>query len=417
MMAKDYGELALKLHRERRGKIAISSKVEVNNSADLSVAYTPGVAQPCLRIAEDPRAIYEYTNKGNFVAVVSDGTAVLGLGNIGGPASMPVMEGKCVLFKEFGGVDAFPICLRTRDPEEVICVVKNISPTFGGINLEDIKAPECFYIEKRLKEVTDIPIFHDDQHGTAVVTLAGLYNALKIVGKKMEEIKIVINGAGSAGTAIAKLLLGSGVKNLVVCDRQGALCAGKKQLTWAQEELAAITNPHREEGTLREVIVGADVFIGVSAPGVLTVEDVKNMAKEAVIFALANPVAEIEPEEAKAGGARIIATGRSDYPNQVNNVLAFPGIFRGALDVRATEINEEMKLAAAKALANLVSPEALNEEYIIPAPFDFSIGPQIAAAVAVAAVQSGVATLSTTYEEELIRAQEIIYRKNRHRYS
>lgn len=412
MMAKDYGELALKLHRERQGKIAVTSKVEVNTSADLSIAYTPGVAQPCLKIAENPQAIYEYTSKGNFVAVVSDGTAVLGLGNIGGAAAMPVMEGKCVLFKEFGGVDAFPICLRTRDPEEVIQVVKNISPTFGGVNLEDIKAPECFYIEKRLKEVTDIPVFHDDQHGTAAVTLAGLYNALKIVGKKLAEIKIVINGAGSAGTAIAKLLLSSGAKNIVVCDRQGALCAGKKQFTWAQEELAAITNPQREKGTLREVLAGADIFIGVSAPRVLTAEDVKKMAKEAVIFALANPVPEIEPEEAKAGGARIIATGRSDHPNQVNNVLAFPGIFRGALDVRATEINEEMKLAAARALADLVEPKKLSEECIIPAPFDFAVGPQIAAAVAVAAVKSGVATLSTTYEEELNRAREIIC-KNR----
>lgn len=412
MMGKDYGELALKLHRERQGKIAITSKVEVKTSADLSVAYTPGVAQPCLKIAEDPQAIYEYTNKGNFVAVVSNGTAVLGLGNIGGAASLPVMEGKCVLFKEFGGVDAFPICLRTRDPEEVIQVVKNISPTFGGINLEDIKAPECFYIEKRLKEVTDIPVFHDDQHGTAVVTLAGLYNALKIVGKQLAEVKIVINGAGSAGTAITKLLLSSGARNIVVCDRQGALCAGEKQFTWAQEELAALTNPQREKGTLQEVLAGADVFIGVSAPRLLTAEDVKKMATDAIIFALANPVPEIEPAEAKAGGARIIATGRSDHPNQVNNVLAFPGIFRGALDVRATEINEEMKLAAAKALADLVEPKMLSEECIIPVPFDFAIGPRIAAAVAVAAVQSGVATLPTTYEEELDRAQAIIC-KNR----
>jgi len=407
-VSKDYGELALEVHRKNKGKIAITSKVPLKSSEDLSVAYTPGVAQPCLKIAYNPQAVYEYTNKGNFVAVVSDGTAVLGLGNIGGAASMPVMEGKCVLFKEFGGVDAFPICLDTQDPEEIISLVQNIAPTFGGINLEDIKAPECFYIERELKARTDIPIFHDDQHGTAVVTLAGLYNALRVVEKKMEKVKIVINGAGSAGTAIAKLLLGSGVKNVILCDRQGAIYPGAKGLTWAQEELASVTNPQRVKGSLAQVLSGADVFIGVSVPSILSKVHVKSMAEEAIIFALANPIPEIDPVEAREGGARIIATGRSDYPNQVNNVLAFPGIFRGALDVRATEINEEMKIAAAKALADMVTPEDLRRERIIPAPFNFEIGPKIAAAVAVAAVRAGVARIDTTYEEELSRAEQII---------
>lgn len=407
-MAKNYGELALELHRKHRGKIAVTSKVPVRNREDLSVAYTPGVAQPCLEIAENPRDIYEYTNKGNFVAVVSEGSAVLGLGNIGGAASMPVMEGKCVLFKEFGGIDAFPICLRSQEPEEVIATVKNISPTFGGVNLEDIKAPECFYIEQRLKAETDIPIFHDDQHGTAVVTMAGLYNALKIVGKKMENLKVVINGAGAAGTAICKLMLNSGIRNIILCDRQGALYSGKAGLNQAKEELAQNTNPHREEGTLAEVIRGADVFVGVSGPGVLTAEMVRSMAKDPIVFAQANPVPEIDPSEATVAGARIIATGRSDYPNQINNVLAFPGIFRGALDVRASDINEEMKIAAAKALAGMVKDDELREDYIIPPPFDFTIGPRVAAAVAVAAVESGVARIKTTYEEELARAGKII---------
>ena len=398
------------MHRRFQGKIAVTAKVPVKNREDLSVAYTPGVAQPCLEIAKNPAEIYAYTNKGNLVAVVSDGTAVLGLGDIGGAASMPVMEGKCVLFKEFGGVDAFPICLKTKDPDAIIATVANISPTFGGVNLEDIKAPECFYIERRLKEETDIPIFHDDQHGTAVVTLAGLFNSLKIVGKKKENLRVVISGAGAAGTAIGKLLLSFGIRNVILCDRQGAISRGRSNLNWAKEELAALTNPDLEQGSLADVIRGADVFIGVSAPGVLTAEMVRTMAREAIVFAQANPVPEIDPAAAKAGGARIVATGRSDYPNQINNVLAFPGIFRGALDVRARDINEPMKIAAAKALAETVEPGQLAEDFIIPPPFDLRIGTKVAAAVAVAAVESGVATLAATYEEELKRAGKFILR-------
>ena len=398
------------MHRRFQGKIAVTAKVPVKNREDLSVAYTPGVAQPCLEIAKNPAEIYAYTNKGNLVAVVSDGTAVLGLGDIGGAASMPVMEGKCVLFKEFGGVDAFPICLKTKDPDAIIATVANISPTFGGVNLEDIKAPECFYIERRLKEETDIPIFHDDQHGTAVVTLAGLFNSLKIVGKKKENLRVVISGAGAAGTAIGKLLLSFGIRSVILCDRQGAISRGRSNLNWAKEELAALTNPDLEQGSLADVIRGADVFIGVSAPGVLTAEMVRTMAREAIVFAQANPVPEIDPAAAKAGGARIVATGRSDYPNQINNVLAFPGIFRGALDVRAKDINEPMKIAAAKALAETVEPGQLAEDFIIPPPFDLRIGTKVAAAVAVAAVESGVATLAATYEEELKRAGKFILR-------
>lgn len=410
-MAKNYGELSVELHRRFQGKIAVSSKVPVKSREDLSLAYTPGVAQPCLEIAKNPLDIYEYTNKGNFVAVVSDGTAVLGLGDIGGPASMPVMEGKCVLFKEFGGVDAFPICLKSKDPEAVIATVVNLSPTFGGVNLEDIKAPECFYIERRLKEETDIPIFHDDQHGTAVVTLAGLFNALKIVGKKKENIKVVISGAGAAGTSISNLLVSSGMGNVILCDRHGAIYKGRDNLNWAKDELAEVTNPSQEKGSLAEVLKGADVFIGVSAPGLVTMEMVRTMAEEPIVFAQANPIPEIDPDAAKAGGARIIATGRSDYPNQINNVLAFPGIFRGALDVRAKDINEPMKVAAAQALADIVRPDELKEDYIIPAPFDMSIGAKVAASVAVAAIESGVAARKTTYEEELKRAEKIILKQ------
>lgn len=410
MMAKNYGELALEMHRKFHGKLAVSLKVPVENKEDLSIAYTPGVAQPCLEIARNPSEIYNYTNKGNFVAVVSNGTAVLGLGDIGGPASMPVMEGKCVLFKRFGGVDAFPICLQSKDPDSVIATVVNLSSTFGGVNLEDIKAPECFYIERQLKEQTDIPIFHDDQHGTAVVTLAGLINALKIVGKTKEQIKVVISGAGAAGTAITKLLLNSGIRNVIICDRQGAIFRGRNNLNWAKTELAELTNPDQEKGSLAQVLKGADVFIGVSAPGLLTTEMIRTMAPEAIVFAQANPVPEIDPAAAKAGGARIIATGRSDYPNQINNVLAFPGIFRGALDVRAKDINEAMKVAAAEALAATVAPTQLAEDYIIPAPFDLNIGVKIAAAVAVAAVKSGVATLETTYEAELEQAKKLIFK-------
>jgi malate dehydrogenase (oxaloacetate-decarboxylating) len=407
-MGKDYGKLALKVHQEHQGKIAVRSKVPLRTREDLSLAYTPGVAEPCLRIAANPEDIYKYTSKRNLVAVVSDGSAVLGLGNIGGGASMPVMEGKCVLFKAFGGVDAFPIGLNTQNPEEVIATVKNIAPAFGGINLEDIKAPECFIIEKRLKEETDIPIFHDDQHGTAIVTLAGLLNGLKLAGKELSQVKIVINGAGAAGTAIAKLLLNSGARHIVTLDREGAIYQGRPKLNWAKEELASFTNHDRETGPLDRVICGADVFIGVSSPHVLSGEMVRTMNSQPIIFAQANPVPEIEPSLAKAAGAFIIATGRSDYPNQINNVLAFPGIFRGALDVRAREINEAMKIAAAVALAEMVDPKRLNPEFVIPEALDFTVGSQVAAAVAAAAVSSGVAAAPRTYEAELEQARALI---------
>lgn len=407
-MSKNYAELSLKMHQDYQGKISVRPKVTLRNRDDLSMAYTPGVAEPCLKIADNPDDIYKYTCKGNTVAVVSDGSAVLGLGNIGGDASIPVMEGKCVLFKVFGGVDAFPICLQSQDPETTIATVKNISAVFGGVNLEDIKAPECFIVERRLKEETKIPIFHDDQHGTAIVTLAGLYNALKLANKKIKDIKIVINGAGAAGTAICKLLIKSGVKNIVMLDRQGAIYSGRDKINWAKEELAQITNLNREKGSLAEVIVGADVFIGVSSPNVLNAEMVKKMNSKSIIFAQANPVPEIDPDLAKAAGAFIVATGRSDYPNQINNVLAFPGVFRGTLDVRAADINEEMKIAAAEALAEMVGPDQLNPELIIPQALDFSVGPRVAAAVAVAAMKSGVATIETTYDLELAKANSII---------
>lgn len=386
-----YGDESLKMHKEKKGKLEVIGKVKVETREDLSIAYTPGVAQPCIEIAKDKDKVYDYTIKGNTVAIVSNGTAVLGLGNIGAEAGIPVMEGKALLFKEFGGVDAFPICLDTEDPEEIIKTVKLIAPVFGGINLEDIKAPECFYIEARLKEELNIPVFHDDQHGTAVVVLAGLYNALRLVNKKLEDAKIIINGAGSAGIAVCKLLLNAGARNIIMCDRKGAIYRGEESLNPAQQEIALETNKEMKKGVLAEVIKGIDVFIGVSAPGVLTSEDVRNMNKDAIIFAMANPTPEIMPEEAKKGGARVIATGRSDFANQINNVLVFPGIFKGALAVRSKEINEEMKLAAAKAIANLITFEELNEEYIIPNVFDPRVADEVAKEVMRIAREIGVA--------------------------
>ncbi|MBE6065928.1 NAD-dependent malic enzyme [Clostridium cochlearium] len=373
----DVKEMALKLHSEKKGKLEVVGKIPVKNRKDLALAYTPGVAEPCMHIAKDKKNVYEYTTKGNMVAVVTNGTAVLGLGNIGPEAALPVMEGKALLFKEFANVDAFPICLDTEDPEEIIKTVKLIAPGFGGINLEDIKAPECFYIEERLKKELDIPVFHDDQHGTAIVVLAGIYNALKIVGKKLEEAKILINGAGSAGIAICKLLLNAGAKNIVMCDINGALIEGDESLNPAQKEIAKVTNREKEKGKLVDVIKDKDIFIGVSGPKLLTKEMVSTMAKDSIVFAMANPEPEILPDEAKAGGARVVATGRSDFPNQINNVLVFPGIFRGALDVKAKEINEEMKIAAARGVANLIKEEDLNEDYIIPDPFNKEVAESV----------------------------------------
>lgn len=364
----------------------------VKTKDDLSLAYTPGVAQPCLEIQKDIEKSYELTRRHNLCAVITDGSAVLGLGDIGPEAGMPVMEGKCVLFKSFGGVDAFPLCVKTKNVDEFVETVYNISGSFGGINLEDIAAPRCFEIERKLKEKCDIPIFHDDQHGTAVITLAGLTNALKVVGKKKEDVKIVTSGAGAAAIAITKLLLSAGFKDITMCDRRGAIYAGRQGLNWIKEEMAQVTNLGRKDGSLADMLVGADVFIGVSAPGTVTTEMVRTMNKDAIIFACANPTPEIFPDDAKAGGARVVSTGRSDYPNQINNVLAFPGIFRGAFDVRASDINEEMKMAAAEALAGLVGDE-LSEDYIIPAAFDPRVGPAVAKAVAEAARKSGVARI------------------------
>lgn len=386
-------EESLKFHEDKRGKIEIVSRVEINSSMDLSLAYTPGVAQPCLEIHNDPDKAYTYTRKWNTIAVVSDGTAVLGLGDIGPLASLPVMEGKAVLFKSFADVDAFPIILDTKNVDEIVETIVRIAPSFGGINLEDISAPRCFEIEKRLKERLDIPVFHDDQHGTAIVVLAGLINALKLANKKLSGIKVVVNGAGAAGTSITRLLLSSGVKNIVVCDKNGSLYRGMEFIDEAKDELANITNPDNLNGALAEVITGADVFIGVSAPGVLTKEMVKSMNRDSIIFAMANPTPEIFPEDARAAGARIIGTGRSDFPNQVNNVLAFPGIFRGALDVRARNINEAMKVAAAYAIAESISPENLNDNNIIPKAFDREVQKKVAAAVRKAAVDSGAARI------------------------
>ena len=389
----NYAEESLRLHGEWKGKIEVIATVPVATKEDLSLAYTPGVAQPCLEIQKDVTKSYELTRRHNLCAVITDGTAVLGLGDIGPEASMPVMEGKCVLFKSFGDVDAIPLCVKTKDVDEFVQTVYNISGSFGGINLEDISAPRCFEIERKLKEKCDIPIFHDDQHGTAVITLAGLTNALKVVGKRKEDVKIVTSGAGAAAIAIVKLLLSAGFRNIVMTDRTGAIYEGRENLNWIKAEMATQTNLQKETGKLCDVIRGADVFIGVSGPGTLTTEIVKTMNHDAIIFACANPTPEIFPEDAKAGGAAVIATGRSDYPNQINNVLAFPGIFRGTFDVRASDINEEMKMAAANALASLVSDEELCADYIIPAAFDPRVGPAVAKAVAEAAMKSGVARI------------------------
>ena len=389
----DYAKESLRLHGEWKGKIEVVSTVPTENEDDLSLAYTPGVAQPCLEIQKDVEKSYELTRRHNMCLVVTDGTAVLGLGDIGPEAGMPVMEGKCVLFKNFGDVDAFPLCIKSKDVDTIVETIYMISGSFGGVNLEDIAAPRCFEIERKLKEKCDIPIFHDDQHGTAVITLAGLINALKLVGKNIEDIKIVTSGAGAAAIAIVKLLMSYGAKNVIMCDRKGAIYKGRDGLNWIKEEMAEVTNLEHKEGSLADMLVGADVFIGVSGPGTVTQDMVKTMNKDAIVFACANPTPEIFPEDAKAGGARVISTGRSDYPNQVNNVLAFPGIFRGTFDVRASDINEEMKMAAAMAIAGLISDDELNEDYIIPAAFDPRVGPAVAKAVAEAARATGVARI------------------------
>ena len=389
----NYAEESLRLHGEWKGKIEVVATVPVATKEDLSLAYTPGVAQPCLEIQKDISKSYELTRRHNLCAVITDGTAVLGLGDIGPEAGMPVREGKCVLFKSFGDVDAFPLCIKTHDVDEFVNTVYLLSGSFGGINLEDISAPRCFEIERKLKEKCDIPIFHDDQHGTAVITLAGLTNALKVVGKKKEDVRIVTSGAGAAAVSIVKLLLSAGFKHVTMCDRKGAIYKGRDGLNWIKEEMAEVTNLERKPGTLADALVGADVFIGVSAPGTVTTEMVKTMNRDAIVFACANPTPEIFPDDAKAGGAAVIATGRSDYPNQINNVLAFPGIFRGTFDVRASDINEEMKMAASKALADLISPEELSADYIIPKAFDKRVGPAVAKAVAQAARDSGVARI------------------------
>ncbi|MBR0165126.1 MAG: NAD-dependent malic enzyme [Lachnospiraceae bacterium] len=389
----DYGKVSLEKHAEWRGKIEINVRAAVDSAEALSLAYTPGVATPCLEIQKDVNKSYELTRRWNTVAVVTDGTAVLGLGDIGPEAGMPVMEGKCALFKAFGDVDAIPLCVRSKDVDTIVETVRLLAGSFGGVNLEDISAPRCFEIEKKLKESCDIPIFHDDQHGTAVITLAGVINALKVVGKKLEDVKIVTSGAGAAGVAIIKLLMAMGLKNVIMTDRQGAIYKGRDGLNPIKEEMAAITNFNGEKGTLADVIKGADLFIGVSGPGTLTQDMVRSMAKDPVIFACANPTPEIFPDEAKAAGAAVISTGRSDFPNQVNNVLCFPGIFRGALDVRASDINDEMKIASARALADLVSESELNAEYILPKPFDPRVKDAVAKAAAQAARDSGVARL------------------------
>lgn len=401
-------EESLHLHRQNKGKLEVQSKVPVRNAKDLSLAYSPGVAEPCKEIFDRPSRVYDYTMKGNMVAIVTDGTAVLGLGNIGPEAALPVMEGKAVLFKAFAGVDAFPICLKTTDIDKIVETVKLLEPTFGGINLEDIAAPNCFEIEERLKKETNIPVFHDDQHGTAIVTLAGLVNALKVVGKELTELKIVANGAGAAGIAIIKLLQRMGVKDLIMCDSKGAIYEGRPYgMNSIKEEVAKMTNHHRVEGTLADALKNADVFIGVSVPGSLTKEMIQSMNTDPIIFAMANPTPEIMPEEALKAGAKVIGTGRSDFPNQVNNVLAFPGIFRGALDVYATHINEEMKMAAVYAIADLISEDELSAEYVIPAPFDPRVAPQVASAVAKAAMETGVARRQADPEEIATRTKNL----------
>ena len=390
----DYAQESLRRHAQWKGKIEVTVKVPVGTKEDLSLAYTPGVAQPCLEIQKDVNKSYDLTLRHNLCLVVTDGTAVLGLGDIGPEAGMPVMEGKCVLFKAFGGVDAFPLCIKSKDVDEIVNTIYLISGSFGGVNLEDIAAPRCFEIERKLKEKCDIPIFHDDQHGTAVVTLAGLLNAIKLVGKKKENVRIVINGAGAAAISITKLLLSCGFPNIILCDRRGAIYEGRTDgMNWIKDEMAKITNKEKKHGTLADVLVGADVFIGVSAPGTLTVDMVKTMNKDAIVFACANPVPEIFPDDAKKGGAAVVATGRSDFPNQINNVLAFPGIFRGTFDVRASDINDEMKIAASYALASLISDKELTPDYIIPAAFDKRVADTVAAAVREAAKKSGVARI------------------------
>ena len=390
----DYAKESLRLHKEWKGKLEVVTRVPVANKDDLSLAYTPGVAQPCLEIQKNIDASYELTRRWNMCLVVTDGSAVLGLGDIGPEAGMPVMEGKCVLFKAFGDVDAFPLCIKSHDVDEIVNTIYLISGSFGGVNLEDISAPRCFEIEKKLKEKCDIPIFHDDQHGTAIITLAGLTNALKVVGKKKEEVHVVMNGAGAAAISIARLLLKAGIKNITLCDRKGAIYEGRPEgMNPVKDEMSKVTNLEHKAGSLADMLKGADVFIGVSAPGAVTVDMVKTMAKDAIIFACANPTPEIFPDDAKAGGAKVIATGRSDYPNQINNVLVFPGVFRGAFDVRAKDINDEMKIAAAEALAGLITDEELSPDYIIPKAFDKRVGPAVAKAVAEAAKKTGVARL------------------------
>jgi malate dehydrogenase (oxaloacetate-decarboxylating) len=402
-------EQALEMHRTHRGKIEVVSKTPLRNKQDLSLAYTPGVAEPCKEIHACPDKVYEYTCKGNMVAVVTNGTAVLGLGDIGPAAGMPVMEGKAVLFKTFAGVDAFPICLNTKDPDEIVNIVKCLEPVFGGINLEDISAPACFEIEAKLKDMLNIPVFHDDQHGTAIVSCAAMVNALKLVSKSASEVRVIVNGAGAAGIAVTKLLMTLGVKDVVLCDSRGAIFEGRTyRMNPYKEEIAKVTNPHKLQGQLADVIKGADVFIGVSVAGCLTREMVAGMAKDAIVFAMANPVPEIMPDEAKAAGAKVIATGRSDFPNQINNVLAFPGIFRGALDARAKAINEDMKLAAVYAISDIITDEELNADYIIPGPFDERVAPAVAAKVAQAAESSGVARVEVSPEEIRTRTAKLV---------
>ncbi len=405
----DYNKEALRVHKENVGKMGIYSKVPLKNKDDMSIGYTPGVAEPCRYIHKDKDAVYDYTIKSNYIAVVSDGTAVLGLGDIGPEAAMPVMEGKSILFKEFGGVDAIPLCLNTKDPDEIVNIVTKLAPSFGGFNLEDISAPRCCEIERKLKQNLDIPIFHDDQHGTAVVVLAALINALKLAKKDFKDVEIAINGAGAAGMSVARLLIAYGAKDVILCDTKGAVYSGRPVgMNPEKDSLALISNKNKAQGSLKDVIAGKDIFVGVSAANMVTKEMVQSMKKDPIVIAMANPNPEIMPDDAKAAGAKVVGTGRSDFPNQVNNVLAFPGIFRGALDVRAKDINDEMKLAAALAIAETISDSEITENYILPAAFDLRICPRVAAAVAMAAIKSGVARLTTTYEEEFKKAESFI---------